>query len=288
VNVGYLSRLRILSEYRNTTLLARGYRYLKELHQDKRTPFYITTIIEDNAYSLNMLTKRRAGLPFYLEWGLYYTALIKPIRKKEDIKDGFSVIRGSLSYLDEIIEFLNRHGSKKQFFPYYSKEDLNANNEALKDLEIGDFYIAIKGGKIVGILATWDQNKFKQTVIAGYKGKTRLLKPLYNMYAKIGGWPQFPPSGTFLNVIYISFIAIEENNQDVFRVLLREAYNNNVGDRNAYILVGLHSRDPLWKVVQEYAHLEYKGRLFIVCWEDGQEVYKSLDGRIPYLELATL
>jgi len=136
MNIGYLSRLRILPEYRNTTLLARGYQYLKNLHQDNRAPFYITTIIEDNSYSLNMLTKRRAGLPSYLEWGSYYTALIKPNRKKEDIKDGLEVIKGSLSYIDRITEFLNKQGSKKQFFPYYSKEDLVANNGMLKDLEI--------------------------------------------------------------------------------------------------------------------------------------------------------
>jgi hypothetical protein len=44
--IGYLHGLRISDEARRSTLLGRGYRFLHQLHQDGRTPVYLTSIIE--------------------------------------------------------------------------------------------------------------------------------------------------------------------------------------------------------------------------------------------------
>src|SRR5688572_17574929 len=46
--VGYLSSLRVLPEHRNQGLIARGYRFFRELHGDGLTPLYLTTIAEGN------------------------------------------------------------------------------------------------------------------------------------------------------------------------------------------------------------------------------------------------
>ena len=36
------------------------------------------------------------------------------------------------------------------------------------------------------------------------------------------------------------------------------------------------------------AAAEYRTRLFVVCWEDGEAERRALDGRVPYLELGSL
>jgi hypothetical protein len=41
-------------------------------------------------------------------------------------------------------------------------------------------------------------------------------------------------------------------------------------------------------VLREYTLTPFAGRLFAVHFPDGEEAFRALDGRIPYVELAML
>ena len=51
---------------------------------------------------------------------------------------------------------------------------------------------------------------------------------------------------------------------------------------------GFHEKDPLLKILQGYKNISYSSRVYVVCWEDAENVLDQLDERIPYLELGTL
>ncbi len=59
--VGYLSGLRILEEHRCAGVLARGYAFVRKLHEDGRTPLYVTTIATENRAALAVLTGGRGS-----------------------------------------------------------------------------------------------------------------------------------------------------------------------------------------------------------------------------------
>jgi hypothetical protein len=61
-----------------------------------------------------------------------------------------------------------------------------------------------------------------------------------------------------------------------------------VGSAFRYAMVGLHERDPLLPALQDYSLTPFAGRLFCVCFADGEPMYQTLDGRVPYVEAATL
>ena len=65
-------------------------------------------------------------------------------------------------------------------------------------------------------------------------------------------------------------------------------YNQAVGRGYAYLLIGLHEEDRLLAVAREYLHFSYPSRLYVVHWDDGDEAFRLLDRRVPYLELALL
>ncbi|MBI5872586.1 MAG: hypothetical protein HZB36_00360 [Candidatus Omnitrophica bacterium] len=288
-NIGYLSSLRIKNDYRNNILLARGYEYLHKLHQDKKASIYITSIIEDNNYAIGLLTSKRAGLPRYLDMGLYCTTAIGLSRKKHDISGNIKVVKGSYKNIDAIVEYLNRNGKNKQFYPYYTRESFLSNNGILKDFQIDNFYIALRNNNVVGTIATWYQGNFKQTIITGYNGLLRFIKPFYNLGATVIGLPKLPRSNTQLKFLYTGFIAIDSNDMEIFRALLRTIYNDAVNSNYDYLLVGLHESDPLLRAIKEdYRFIKYSSRVFVVCWDDGVDLFNKLDNRIPYLELATL
>jgi hypothetical protein len=287
-DLGYIGGLRLDPMYRGGTLLARGYRAFREHHQDGRARLYATTIIEPNQAARELLTSRRAGLPCYEDWGRYYTLAIGTSRAKRALRDAPPIERGSANRLEEIADHLRRNGRQKQFYPCYEGEEFARGEFARRGFCAEDFFLAVRSGRVVGAAAIWDQSSFKQTIVAVYRGKMRVLRPLYNVAAALGGWPRLPPAGTQLNQCYASFIAADGNDPATFRALLREIHNEAARRGYAYLLVGLHEQDPLLAVASEYLHFSYPSRLYVVYWDDGADACRALDRRVPYLELALL
>ncbi|MEW6009345.1 MAG: hypothetical protein AB1629_06910 [Candidatus Omnitrophota bacterium] len=287
-HIGYLNHLRIYKQYRKGMLVARGYQFLKELHQDKKVCAYLTTLIEDNRYAFRILIGKRAGLPCYQDIGLYYSFAIGIPSRRKRFKSSCDIQRGSQSKIDDIVKFIHENGSQKQFYPFYCKEDFVSDNGYLRDLSINNFYLALKNDKIVGLLAKWDQQNFKQVIIKGYNGKLYFSKPLYNLYAYFRGLPKLPQPNSQLNFFYVSLIAIQQNEPEIFRELIQFLSNEFADKGYLYFLIGLHSTDRLLKAMKYFSAIKYTSRLFLVFWEDGEDFSRNLDTRIPYLDIGTL
>jgi len=286
---GYLSGLRSLPEVRGGRPLLAGYKFLHRLHADNDTPAYITTIIDENEYAKKVITSSRFGLPKYTDWGRYITYVInlnrrsRQIRKLKDI----SIIRGIDLELEKIVSFLNDNGSKRQFFPVYSKNDFNT--EYTRDFSQSNFYIAVQRDKILGLLGVWDQTKYKQNVIIEYQGALSIFRKLINIGLTLSGYHSLPTPGEELKMLYASFVCIYQDDPQILTELLRAVYNDYKNGDFHFVGVGLHEKDPLNAALKHFSVFRYYSRLYIVNWEDGDQFCKDLDkSRIPYLELATL
>src|SRR5262249_11668531 len=138
----------------------------------------------------------------------------------------------------------------------------------------------------------WDQSGYKQTVVERYGGRLRWLRPWWNLTSPLLGCPRLPEPGAPLRSFYASFIAVDDDEVNVLRALLRRLYNaqcsGGARGRYAYFLSGFHECDPLAAALSDYALTPFAGRLFVVHFADGAEAFDRLDGRVPYVELATL
>lgn len=285
--IGYLSDLRLAPAYRGRTLVARGYRLLRELHRDGRTDLYYTVIAAENALAIRTIASGRAGLPAYRDLGTFLSPAVTVTRVKPPLDAGLEIVRGEPSVLDDIVACLNRHGRAKQFAPVYERDDFGPGGR-LRDFSVRDFYLALDRGRLVGTLARWDQSRFKQTRVVGYRGAVRLLRPLCNLGARLLPLPRLPRPGGRLDSFYAGFIAVAGNDVRILRALLRRLYNDAVGGSHRHFVVGLHERDPLAGALADYRCAPYRGRLFCAHFEDGEDAFRALDGRIPHVELATL
>jgi hypothetical protein len=291
--VGYLSGLRLLPEYRGQgRLLARGYQFLKELHQDQTTEFYLTTIADQNVAAIQLLTSRRGGLPVYHPHGRFCTLALRPRRVASNGScndDKVHCRAGTLSDRNMLLEFWNRQGKLRQFFPVYKSSDLfEAKGGLLKGLRPQDVALAYRGQELVGTLAAWNQRSFKQTIIEGYTLWLAFARPLYNVCAQMMRWPVLPMAGSTLNCAYAAVPVIGSDDAGVFRSLLKWQLNRSAALGLQSLLVGLHEDDPLMPVAREFSRVEYITRLYIVYWPDDMPDLASLTGRVPYLELGSL
>jgi hypothetical protein len=289
--IGYLSTLRLLKEHRNRGLAARGYATFRRLHADGRTPLYLTTIAESNHLALTLLTSGRAGLPTYHDAGRFHTAALPLTRRTVPRlpRTGLEVRPARREDVAALLTFLREHGARRQFFPVYEEEDFAGENGAFKDLRPEDVLLAFRGGALVGTLAGWDQQGFRQTVVHGYGGVLSWLRPAYNVWGRLRGLPQLPRPGGIVSYLTAALPVVVGDDPTVFAALLAGLRARAVADgAHQYLMLGLHETDPLLPVVRACRATWYDTRLYLVCWDDGEPTCRGLDGRPPYLELGCL
>jgi hypothetical protein len=288
-SVGYLSSLRLLEAYRKMGLIARGYAYFRRLHEDCRTPYYLTTIAEGNLNALNVLTSGRAGLPHYIPAGAYHTLAIPLVKRNGAIAiPGVAVRRASFADVPAIVGFLAAHGPKRQFFPVVRESDLTAKSGAWPGLRIEDLWLAWRGDELAGVLGAWDQHAYKQSVVTGYHGSLAWLRPALNAWWSLRGGPRLPAPGEPLRFRVAALAVVQNDSEEVFQSLLSRAAAHSEDGECSHLLVGLHERDPLLAAARRRSASCFTTHLFLVSWKDGDEVRATSRRRVPYLELGTL
>jgi hypothetical protein len=235
-----------------------------------------------------LLTSGRAGLPAYHYAGRYHT-LALPLRRCT--LGGLSEVQvrpARVEDLPALLGLLAEVGPRRQFFPVYQTEDFFTSGGAFRDLKPEDILLAERGGRLVGMLGAWDQQSFRQTVIQSYHGPLRWLRPLYNGWAWLRGRPTLPRPGSPFHYLTAALPVVAGDDPQVFGALLGRMGPMRGGGPQGHLLLGLHEADPLLPVAREFRPACYTTLLYLVCWEDGEGLRGSLDGRPPYLELGSL
>lgn len=284
---GYLSDLRADAAVRRGTLLARGYAFLRALHDADPLPLYFSVILEGNTDAMSALTTARAGLPIYADRGRILTPAIHLDRRRpERPTEGITVRRGTATDMPKVFAFLRRELARKQLAPCYSVDDLGTAR--LQGLQPDDFYIARRGDEIAGCVAAWDQSAFRQTHVERYSRALSIARPFYNLAAKVSPLHALPAPGGRIPYLYLGLIATRHNSRDTFATLLRTVYRDRRGSDYRFMIAGLHESDPLCAVLDDYRRIEAGGRLFLIYYPQDADFVASLDDRTPYVEMATV
>jgi hypothetical protein len=88
--------------------------------------------------------------------------------------------------------------------------------------------------------------------------------------------------------VYLACIAVRDNDAQVFRFLLRSAYNELRAGPWHYALAGLDEADALASVLAEYRSIPAAGRVFTVHYPDGKTAVPERHARPFYLEAGCL
>lgn len=284
--LGYLADLRALPAARRGTLLARGYRFLHELHRRDPVPFYLSVIFDGNERALDALTGARAGLPVYRPLGRIRTpALQFDVARAPLAVEQVAFERAGAGALPEIAAFLAGQLPRRQFSPVVEAADFEAGGR-LQDLRAQDFFVARRHGRLVACLAAWDQAAIRQTHIERYPAGLALLRPLVNLASRVSPLKPLPAPGERVAHLYLCLAAAADDELPVFRGLLRHAYNALRRGPWHYAILGLHERDPLAAVFDDYRRIDAAGQLFVVHYPEDGDPLSGLDSRLPGVEMA--
>ena len=288
-SIGYLSQLRVDRMYRGRVgLLSSGYALMRSLRAPSDLPFDLTTIVADNQVARRVLGAGLSCLPLYQELDSFTTLMLPLWRRHVRSSDRVRIERGSIERIGDIADCLERNRVRYQFAPWWTPSEL-LSPERSRGLAASDFLVAERAGRVLGCLALWDQSSFKQIIVRSYGPTMRRWRPLAEISARLLGTPRLPHPGRPISHVYLSHVAVDDDDPEVFGALLARAYNDARDKRHACLVIGFADRHPFVRVVQRrYRAWTYASVLYAVCWEGGRAAVADVDRRIPHLEVALL
>jgi hypothetical protein len=286
--VGYLGQLRIQRNRRGRAgVLRRGYRALWNLAGSTRQArLFVTTIVADNVPARRVLEAGLPGLPRYRPLGdlLSLTFATASRRRRATTSEAHAARAEDLPALAEC---LRRYGERFQFAPRWTRADLLSPSRA-RGLGLEDFLVVRSGPRIVGCLACWDQREFKQIVVRGYSSRLSLLRPVWNAVAPWAGMPGLPAPGSALPVVFLSHLAVDDDDPEVFKALLHAGLARAASRGAEHAILGLAESNPLTPTALRSRPRSYRSRAYLVCWPDGEAAAEQVDARALHLEVAIL
>lgn len=270
---GYLSQLRVLPGYRGRWLVPKGFRFLRELHEDGRVPGYLTTLVAGNREAEALLvSKPRSSLPRYRFLDdLVTLALMVPRVAKANSEEASP---------EELLARLERWGRSRTLFPEVTLSDLSGRG-TFPGLSAADF-VAVPGG--VG--AVWDQSAFRQTVVRGYGFPLGTLLPIVNAANRLRGRPVLPPVGARVPHAFAALVAVEEPAAlpALLTGLLARARSRGFD----WLMAGFSANDPALAFARRFPHVPYRSRRYTVAWEKGDAFHARFAGGPLHVEPGTL
>ncbi|PKN48265.1 MAG: hypothetical protein CVU63_05580, partial [Deltaproteobacteria bacterium HGW-Deltaproteobacteria-20] len=243
-----------------------------------------------NALARRILEKDRPTKPCYRPRGELHTLALVPRRGSLRSRLGWGpeVRRGTAGMLPDIAACLQRNYARYQFAPHWTADAL-ADPALCRGLSAESFLVALRSGRVVGCLAVWDQQGFKQNVVRGYDRTLRVVRPLVNAVSRVAAIPRLPAVGEPIPQACLSHVAVDGDDASVLVEMLERALHEARLRKLAYLSLGLMDANPMLRPVRStFRHIDYRAVLYVVYWPDGEGRARRLDARPAHVELATL
>jgi hypothetical protein len=282
--IGYIGQIRVDKEFRGNWLVQKGVRYFKEAIPDGLT--CLGVIARENPRARRVLVEDRMppGMHAIRLGGLTTCAIILRKRPKLFI-EGIEVKPGSRELLGEIVDFLHQHGPRRQFYPAYTLSDFT-DGKTMRGLDPEHIMVAYENRRIAGIMAAWDQAAYKQDIVDSYGRILRWGKPIYDLAARILGASVLTQPGKAISLAFGACICVKGDRSLVMQALLAHCMESSRERGKAFLMIGMSDEDPLLRIARRQLHITYHSDLYMVGWSSKSMI--QLDGRNPYIEIATL
>lgn len=271
-------------------MFLKGYEVLAARHrEDGGPPLYVTTIVSDNEPARRLLERGLRGVPTYRALDELVTLSLTLARARAPAPPpGVTLHPARPEDLDAIVACLARAGRRRRVATRWSREDL-LDPERTRGLAIEDFHLARRRDAVVGCLARWDQRAYKQVVIRGYSRRLAMLRPVANLLGPVLRLPHLPPVGAVLDTLYLSHVAVDEDDPAVLLALVGDAAVQARDHGFGHATLGLSGRGGLARAVQAaFPAQEYRSQVYLVHWEDGAAAAAAIEPGPTHLEVAVL
>lgn len=283
--VRYAADLRVAADCQGSRLVLYMNRGVRERIGD--SGWYQSVILEDNARSRQTLEGGRAGLPIYRPDTGIETWTLTGRRRRARLPQGLVCRIATPADVPAMNAFAAAQAAHYQFLPAYDFAALAAGHDYYRGLRLEDFLLVCDDQGLRGLVGLWNQKEFKQTRIVGYHPLLAVLRPLYNLWARLAGALVLPPAGGALNYLVLHSPLTRPDDQAAFDALLDAAWEVARARGAGALVLTLSDPDPRRAAMARFRFRSLRGRHYLVAFSD--DAHPRLDaGRIPYFECGRL
>lgn len=271
ISVAYLQQLFIIEKYRNGFLLARGYKYLKQLLEKRNPDLVLMVILNTNQQVQTLLTSNRSTLPEACKEQEILTLTFDLKRSKVKACKKITFEKNS----DEVLDFIkeNQNGLS-----------MPVTEEKLKLWNISEESVLVKreNNEILQVLLLWDQSAFRSIRVIKYSPIVSLIRPIYNCYAYFTGNEKLPDIPWDINNVYgfslIEKVGVKNNATEIIETAI--AYLKNEG--KAYLTLSIPKGYYHFSKGISYNSIE--STIYSLWWNNNNmDKFKPLHLDVPFL-----
>ncbi|MEW7986767.1 MAG: hypothetical protein AB2805_18480 [Candidatus Thiodiazotropha sp.] len=280
---GYLGELRVLPEFRKRPGIVRnGFMAVHSLAPDY--PHWFTSIAVDNTVARRLLEANMKGMPVYRPQGEMVTLALPALTTRKQKR----LHSATHADVPELVEFYNQQAGNFQYAPVLTESWLN-QLDGSNGLHLSDFQLLRENGQLRACFALWDQHRFKQTVVRGYRSPLAQLRGIYNLYARLNGKLKLPSIGQSIDYLFIAFLAVAPDTEKTKLRQVIDSALSQAGQRGVNCaMLGLATDNPLLEKLSGYHTQTYRTCIESVYWPDQANVDMLPAGRIVQPEIALL
>jgi hypothetical protein len=277
--VGYLSALRV-QDYTSESarLLRQGYQRLGREVAPLADGFY-TSIATDNVRARRVLEHSgRLGLPSY-------RPLCDLVTLVGAVRSGSGGLDLAAAEESELGEFLERRAADSQLA--LSWEPTRWRQLEHRGIAARDFSVVRQDGRIVAAAAVWDQRSFRQTIVDGYEGWLRHVRPLLNGALALRRMPPLPVPGSVLAQGALFGATVQDSS--AWPALWNLVRQRAAAAGLQWVCLSRDARDPELPMLRRLMKgQEYRTTLYEVTWQGGARWPDPWDDRLFRPEVSLL
>ncbi len=277
IELGYISQLRLLPKYRGGRILFDGYKKFKELHEgDRQVPFYLTTILSDNATARSLLESGRAGLPIYQPIAQLSSCFFSAHKVKKEYGDVHEVS------VEEVLFSYNNHAKTSDLATCYGED--TRSWLSLVDHEA----FSVEGGTFSVKALLVNFSRVKQIVVTSYSGTYKAITLVVRLVSSVLGVTPPPVVGSELTCLYPIAISLQGDKEKGFEALLNLAREKAIDKKLHGVVCGLNSNSQLAVHAEKKALSNTRSILYAVAWDKNQLPTLNIESNSVNVEVGTL
>ena len=293
----YASDLRIHADYRGTTLMKEMGYYMRKTMQ--QPDFNHMIIFNDNLAARKAVQTGKVGIPDYYEEGSVETLTLTAIHRNKH-KERLLIESEDQHYLSNLRirtagkddieamnQFVQRMAKFYNFIPAYDFNELLSGSKYYQGLALSDFQLYYLNDQLIGMFGLWSQSSFKQTKILDYGWTIGMIRPIYNLWAKLRGTMKLPKKGDSIKYHALHSLLCKPSYKALHDLMLNDALKLSKSRGVGCVSYTLSHRDP-----RQSLNLYYRGELLtgihgFMC--PSRDPRPEIDShRIPYLEVGRI
>ena len=270
----YFADFKISEPYRNKTI---GYRLCKELEN------YVLEIGADLAFvnyaKGNTKPTRfffnRQNTPDFENIGIFNIHQFIG-RRRTAFHPQYKIEPSQIS--EELMKFLNVH---------YSKFELGSvvTNEKLEGSTV---FTVQENGEIIAALCLQDTMDVKQNVVTAVSWKMKYLLKILTLLNGILGLSKMPKMNEPVSMIYIKYLAVNNNEKQLVRLLIDHARNIAFEKSYSFVSIGVHEKDPLNNCLSGLFKMTFNSVGMVLSLKNNKELIEKVKNGIPFADYSVV